>query len=210
MTRTTRRIFRTGAIIAGLATSASIACEQVQQIEISDPAAVKIEDLYKQADIVAVVHILSGDSEHYSDAVYKAEVRTAFKGTRNGERIYFGPFVRYAVGGEYVAFLRRSQNGIRPLDNVENTGLSYGRVDVLYRVMYQGYSMMPAEYVCVFDGKEIRSQCGNGIKINTFQVILPEGVRTYPLEVDDEPSNDKKWVRRDVLFFVLDRLRSSK
>jgi hypothetical protein len=85
-----------------------------QNIEISEPGTVAITELFKQADVVAVVEILSGDSEGYDVTVYKAKVLTAFKGVAAGEQLFFGPFVGYEVGGEYVAFLRRAKVDPKP------------------------------------------------------------------------------------------------
>ena len=42
---------------------------------------VKIADLFKEADVVAEVKIMSGDAEHYPMVVYKAQVLKAYKGT---------------------------------------------------------------------------------------------------------------------------------
>ncbi len=199
-----------GVLVSELAICTTLAVGQVKQIEISEPATVNLGDLFKQADVVAVVYILSGDSEHYPDAIYKAEVLTPFKGVRKGERIYFGPFVSYAVGGEYLAFLRRSKDGARPADGAAKTGLHYGAIDVLYRIMSQGHSIMPVQYVCVFDGKDAQEQCDYGVKVNTHQVKLPKAVKTHPLEPDDESTSDRKWVKRNVLISVLEALRTSK
>jgi len=41
-----------------------VAEAQEQKVTISEPAPVKVEDLMKQADLVAIVHLLSGDTEH--------------------------------------------------------------------------------------------------------------------------------------------------
>lgn len=207
----TYRFLRASPFILGMAVHASIALGQAQRIDISEPAIVSLERLFKEADLVAVVSILSGDGEHYRPiTVYKAEVVAAFKGTRKGERIYLGPFATYAVGGEYVAFLRRSREAARPTEKVADPALNYGTIDALFNVMYDGYSMMPAQYICVFDGKETREQCSDGVKVNTYQVKLPKGVKTYPLEPDDAPANDKKWVKRTTLEFVLGTLQGAR
>ena len=180
-------------------------------VEIREPGIVKVEDLFRQADLVAIVQILSGDTEHYPTAIYKAKVLTTFKGCRTGEKIFFGPFIGLALGNEYLAFLRRSNPEIRPKDagRTNNSGLSYGPLQSSYRIMYEGYSIMPIEYGCVFDGEQISQKCDYGIKINTFQVILPESMRTFPPESDDEPTRDKKWVRREELTSFLQRVRSA-
>jgi len=53
-------------------------------IEISEPAAVSITDLFKQPDVVAIVQVVSGDSENYDTAVYKSKVLAVFKGAEQG------------------------------------------------------------------------------------------------------------------------------
>ena len=99
------RGFLLTALMSGIAASTE------QTIEISEPATVAITDLFKQADVVAVVQILSGDSENYETAVYKAKVLTAFKSAKVGQQLFFGPFIGYEVGGQYIAFLRRAKAG---------------------------------------------------------------------------------------------------
>jgi hypothetical protein len=174
------------------------------QIEISEPATVNIVGLFKQADLVAVIRILSGDSEHYATTVYKAEVVTAFKGAHSGEKLYFGPFISYGVGSEYLAFLRRSDVGLNPAPATEGSGLHYGAIGRLFRVMYEGYSIMPIEYVCVFEGKEPSEQCADAIKVNAHQVRLPRALRTYPAEpAADLSGSDEKWVKKEALLSAL-------
>ncbi|MGO9095269.1 MAG: hypothetical protein ACLQGV_08600 [Bryobacteraceae bacterium] len=175
-----------------------------ERVEIFEPATVNISDLFKQADVVAVVRVLSGDSEHYPTVVYKARVLTAFKGARREERLYFGPFVGYGVGSEYLAFLRRSKAGAMPSDQSGESGLSYGPISTLYSVMYEGYSIMPIEYVCVFDGNEPKEQCGSGVKVNVYQVRLPKTLKTYPPEPDDESVSDRKWVKAKALMSLME------
>ena len=155
------------------------------------------------------MRILSGDSEHYPVVVYKAEILTAFKGVGRGERLYFGPFIGYGAGGEYLTFLQRSKDGVKPSDEGGESGLHYGPIGTLYRVMYQGYNVMPSRSVCMFDGKPPNERCDYGIKVDTYQVKLPRTPRTYPLERDDESANNKKWVRRDAPISLLDALRTA-
>ncbi len=89
--------------------SAPIAKAQEQTATISEPAPVKVEELLKQADLVAIVRILSGDTEHYPRAVYKAEVLQPFKGVEKGAIFYFGPFIGYGLGEEFLVFLHHSE-----------------------------------------------------------------------------------------------------
>ena len=101
-----------------------------QPIEISEPSMVALSDLFKQADIVAVVQILTGDSESYGSAVYKSKVLMQFKGAADNEELYFGPFIGYGVN-EYVAFLRHAKSGPKLHgQRLTNTSIAYGAVEV--------------------------------------------------------------------------------
>lgn len=144
---------------------------------ISEPASVSIENLHKQADVVALVQIVSGDTENYEAPVYKAKVLRAFKGSAVGQYVYIGKFIGYQVGGEYLAFLRRSEKVAAP---VRPGGLNYGEVKVL-QIMYEGYSFMLVTYECIFAGKTTAEQCDYGVQISTNQVLLPKSVKAYSL-----------------------------
>jgi hypothetical protein len=181
-----------------------------ETVVIGEPATLTVSELFKQADIVAVIRILSGDSEHYPITVYKAKVLTPFKGAQRGERLYFGPFVSYGVGSEYLAFLQRSKSGVAPSAGTADSGLHFGSVGAFYRVMYEGYSVMPIRYVCVFGGGEPKEPCDYAVEINTYQVKLPKSLRTTPAETEDMSSGDKKWVKREGLLSVLETFRNRK
>src|SRR5439155_21429754 len=152
-----------------------------QQVNISEPASVKIEALFKQADLVAVLRIVSGDTEHYSTAIYKAVVVRGFKGTAPGEVIFFGPFIGYRLGDEYLAFLRRDLKPAEEKKKPSTPVMSYGPLRSSYSVMYDGYSTLPIEYTCAFDGETIAEQCDDGITLNIHQVILPNQIRKCPV-----------------------------
>jgi hypothetical protein len=168
-------------------------------------ASVKLHDLFKQADLVAVVRIVSGDTEHYPTTVYKATIETPFKGATKGDMIFFGPFVGLGVGHEYVAFLRKSSE-IRP--NNGSSGLNYGIIPTPYEIMYDGYSILNVDYACVFDGQGIPQQCDYGVKLNPEQVVLPRNIKTFPPGDAGAIPNHKKWVRRELLLDELKRISS--
>ncbi len=178
-------------------------------VETSEPASVKLEDLFKQADLVAVVKILSGDSEHYSQTIYKSEVVTTFKGTAKGETIFLGPFIGYRIGSEYLAFLKRSNEKTVPSKEPPSSAISYGELPFFYRVMYEGYSFMEIGYECVFDGKEINQQCDDGIRLNTFQVVLPKKIKTFPAPPETGGSSDTRWVRKSRFISYMEMLRDN-
>ncbi len=84
----------------------TMASAQSQPVTITEPGVYKISELFKRADIVAVVRVLSGDTENYEHVVYKGEVIQGFKGVPRGATLYFGPFIGERLGWEYVLFLK--------------------------------------------------------------------------------------------------------
>jgi hypothetical protein len=163
-------------------------------------ASVKLENLFSQADQVVLVKIVAADDEHYETAVYKAQVELAYKGAASGETIYFGPFVGYALGNEYLLFLR---TGAGERAN-KNEGLSFGDITSVSRVMYEGYSSLAVGYECVFDGKDVEQQCDYSVQLNPEQVILPESIPMFPKGDADAITNYKKWVRKNIFLSYLD------
>jgi hypothetical protein len=107
-----------------LVTLLSAASAQSRQVTITEPGVYKIDDLAKNADVVAVVKVLSGDTENYEHAVYKGEVIQSFKGLPRGATVYFGPFVGVRLGWEYVLFLRSTANPVSP----KTASASYGMI----------------------------------------------------------------------------------
>ena len=170
---------------------------------ISEPAPVTVEGLLRQADLAAIVRVVSGDTENYPSAIYKAEVLEPFKGIKKGSTFYFGPFIGFGLGEEYLLFLHHSERAIEPKEKAPLSGLNYGRISELYEIMYEGYSAIPIKYDCVFDGKEITQQCDYGMKLNTNQVILPKKIKTYPSSTKGSFSEDTKWVRKTVFIAYL-------
>jgi hypothetical protein len=150
-------------------------CDGDNCVSISEPASVSIKDLWKQADLIAVVQIVSGDTEHYKTAVYKAKVLRPLKGATAGQTVYLGKFIGYKLGGEYLAFLRSPRGVSEPIGGAQG----YGSVEV-FQIMYEGYSFMGIEYECVFDALE-KHRCDEGVVISTEQVRLPKKIKTYPL-----------------------------
>ena len=136
--------------------------------------------------------ILSGDSEHYPIAIYKAIVMNAYKGTTNGQIIFFGPFVSYGVGSEYVVFLKNGKS-VTP---TSSGSLSYGSIPIVGTVMYDGYSALEVGYECVFEGQDIAQQCDYSVQLNPEQIILPEGAQLFPKGDATPITNYKKWIRK--------------
>lgn len=125
-------------------------------VTITEPSVFTHDDLFKVADAVAVVKVLSGDTENYEKAVYKGEVIQSFKGIAARQTVYFGPLVRGRLGWEYVLFLRNSSKSATPKTTANTV---YGSIRYS-EVFAEGYSSMETSYECVFEGKEIAQQCG--------------------------------------------------
>ena len=151
-----------------------------------------VESLFQRADSVAVVNILSGDTEAYDVPIYKAKVIRSFKGLHDGAIVYFGPFLEQKLGGEYVVFLLDGKRTLTPKPGVSS---SYGPVHYL-EVFNQGYSAMETSYECVFGGKEPAQTCDYGVRACTDYIRLPKTVRTFSPE--SEPPFGCRWVRKPI------------
>jgi hypothetical protein len=136
-----------------------------------DPAVVTIGELFREADVVAIIRILPGESE--------MEVLSGFKGARAGEKLGFTRYSNTSIGAEYLVFLRRPHGG-----------------EPGYVGMYQGYGVMPVDQVCAFAGRDKNRGCDSGVEIDTYQVRLPKRIRTYPSQSEN---GNKKWVKRSAL-----------
>jgi hypothetical protein len=178
---------------------------QSQVVTITEPGVYKISELFNSADVVAVVKIVSGDTENYDRAVYKGQVIQSFKGMPRGATIYFGPFVGEMLGWEYVLFLRNVKSPINP----KTTGIaSYGTVRYS-EVFNEGYSSMETSYECVFDGKEIGHKCDYGVRVCTDYIKLPKSMPAFPPENNDPPFGCR-WVRKAAFISLLDTLANPK
>ncbi len=110
------------------------------------------------------------------------------------------------VSGKSSLFSFTTPRGIEPKRPANGSGLSYGPISAFYLVMYDGYSALPVQYECAFEGKETAQQCDYGIKVNTHQIVLPKSVKTYPSSIRDSFSEDTKWVRKSVFIAYLQKL----
>lgn len=174
---------------------------QSRLVTITEPSVYKISDFFKAADVVALVRIVSGDTESYDHAVYKGEVMQSLKGMPRGATVYFGPFVGEKLGWEYVLFLR---NATKPITPKATATASYGTVPYS-EVFNEGYSSMETSYACVFDGKEIAQKCDYGVRVCTDYIKLPQSMPAFPPE-DNDPPFGCRWVRKASFISLLDTL----
>jgi hypothetical protein len=164
----------------------------------SEPGIITLGHLREQSDIVALVKVISGDTENYDVALYKAEVVTGYKGAAAGQTIFFGPYLGTRLGWEYLLFLRTNS---APLAPKKNAAGRYGTVRYS-SVFNEGYSSMETEYQCIFDGKDVENRCDYGIRVCTDYIVLPKDVPVAPPMSDDQPFGCR-WVRKSILLSLL-------
>ena len=70
--------------VAAILAQLTSAQQSRPEVTITEPGVYQLADLFKSADTVALVKIVSGDTETYSRAVYKAEVVKELQGRCNG------------------------------------------------------------------------------------------------------------------------------
>lgn len=177
-------------------------------VTISEPGQVSLAALFAQADVVAFVQIRSGDAEHFQAVLYKASVTKSYKGSKAGDVIYFTPFTGYSIGNEYLVFLRKTPTQIADIVNAEAKALplAFDRNESFYRIMYEGYSVMPVSYECAFEEPQHQT-CDYAVKFVTDHVTLPAGLKVFPADRGDPELSRHNFVRRTVVEAVLEGLR---
>lgn len=149
----------------------------------------ELEKLYEEADLVAFIRIVSGDTENYEDTIYKSSVITAYKGIDTGKTVFFGPYVSYGVGSEYLIFLKKSGTVIGKISTKgkRSRTIAYDDSSEYFRVMYGGYSILPVSYECAFGSISASGSCAYAVNMAT--VILPNSIKSFPEETRGEKFN---------------------
>jgi hypothetical protein len=173
--------------------------QKSETVTLAEPAVIDVASLFKQADTVALVKVVSGDAEQYSVAIYKGEVMKSFKGSPAGTSIYFGPYLGQRLGWEYLLFLRNTNKPIAPKTT---SASAYGTIQFA-EVFDQGYSSMMTSYECVFGGKAVTEQCDYGVRVCTDYIRIPKSIRTYP-PAGDTPGC--RWVKKQAFMSFLNSL----
>ena len=183
----------------------SMWAQQSKEITIKEPEMIELSDLFKMADAVVLAKVISGDTENYSNAVYKGQVLKSFKGASAGDILFFGPYEGQRLGSEYILFLH---NAAEPIAPKTGSHANYGTVRYS-EVFNEGYSAMETSYGCMFDGKTIPEQCDNGVRVCTDYIVLPKSLRTFPPVMVDTPFGCR-WVRKEAFISVLGTFHESK
>ncbi len=152
------------------------AAQKSNEITIQEPGIYELTNLFKQADKVALVKVIAGDTEAYDVAVYKAEIVKSLKGMPAEKTIYFGPYLGERLGWEYIVFLRDVPKTISPKST---SSAGYGIIHYS-EIFNEGYTSMEISYECVFDGKDIAQRCDYGVRVCTDYIKLPKSMPTFP------------------------------
>jgi hypothetical protein len=185
-----------------LAISCAAFCQETQSVTTTEPGVFTLKELFDSSDIVAIVRIGSGDAEHYTSAVYKAEVVRNFKGSKAGKILYFGPFMGQRLGWQYVLFLRNSKQSLSPKSDTS----PYGTV-IYHEVFNEGYSSMEISYECGFEGKDFNTteRCDYAVRVCTDYIKLPKGTHTTP-PLDEDADFGCRWIRKSVFERLVERI----
>ena len=190
-------------VVCSMFSAAQTRKDKDEVVTITEPSVIPIEKLYKHADVVALVKIVSGDTENYTVPIYKAEVLVGFKGAAKGQKIYFGPHIGNRLGWEYVVFLANENRSLQPKSG---STFNYGNVRPL-EVFNQGYSSMMTSYECVFDGDDPARRCDYGVRVCTDYIVLPKSTPAFP--TNENPPFGCRWVRKGVFLYLLEHLATA-
>jgi hypothetical protein len=182
-----RRYLKTVVLLLGLA---PLCVAQPGSVQINEPGIYKLAKLFSHADKVALVEVVSGDTEAYDEPVYKARVIRGFKGVSTGTVLYFGRYLGVKLGSEYILFLKDATTAIKP--KTKNAG--YGVVSYS-RVFDEGYSSMLTSYQCLFKGASPEQKCDYAVRVCTNFIVIPESLETGSESIN--PPFGCRWVKRD-------------
>jgi len=175
--------------------STQISAHEVSNLRFDAIPHPELEKLYEEADLVAFVKIVSGDTENFEDTVYKSTVLTAYKGTHARNTIFFGPYFSYGIGSDYLVFLKKAGKTIGKISTKDKEARTvlYDESSEYFRVMYGGYSILPVSYECALGPASGSDSCEYAI--NAESIILPKTIRSFPKEYGDK-TEAKPFVRK--------------
>lgn len=179
--------------------------QQSEKVTITEPSVINLASLFKQADTIALIKVLSGDAENYKITVYKGRVIKSFKGTADGEIVYFGPDVGERIGWEYILFLRGVSQPIAPKST---SSANYGTIRYS-EIFNEGYTSMMTSYECVFGGNTTAERCDDGVQVCTDYIVLPKSMPTFP-PLTEDTSFGCRWVRKQGFVSLLGTLGGPK
>ena len=164
----------------------------------------KVEDLFKEADVVVIAEIQSGHrvsvGEFSCGAKYEAEIIHTLKGELEDQSIVeFGPFEGYGIGEKYLLFLKARGSRFDPVTSTNGIALAAraeyaencASSEAAYNIMFHGMGALEISFTTKFDYND-------AIKFHERWVLPPASLERKPAEADDNkvPSTES-WVRED-------------
>lgn len=164
---------------------------------------VDIAELFKTADLVALVQVTSGEmlgtGKDSCGAKYTALVQDDFKGATKGETIEFGNYYGYEIGSNYVVFLTKAGRRFEPMTST-NSMMMRDRATFDQRcgpkinrntVMHSGFGALRVLWTAEYQYKD-------AVRVPTRYVVLPSGTATAKAILSEqEEYSGTVWVKLD-------------
>ena len=164
----------------------------------------KVEDLFKEADVVVIAKIQSGHrvtaGEYPCGAKYEAKIIHSLKGELEHDSIVeFGPYLGHGIGDKYLLFLKARGSRYEPMTSSTGAILSAmaehaqkcASSEAEYNIMFHGFGALEISWTTKFENKD-------AIKFPEEWVLPPTSLERKPAEVgDNKIISEESWVRED-------------
>lgn len=174
----------------------------------------KVEELFKQADVVVIAEIKSGHKvlagEFPCGAKYQANIIHSLKGNlKKGSIVEFGPYEGHSIGKKYLLFLKNKGQRYTPMMSSNSGHLNAIRefeekcaaIEAEYNIMFQGLGALEISFTSKFNYKD-------AILFPERWIIPPEGLERKPAEAEDNkiPSSET-WVSEEAFVEYVNGLK---
>jgi len=164
----------------------------------------KVEDLFKEADVVVIAEIQSGHrvtaGEYPCGAKYEAKIIHSLKGKLKNESIVeFGPYLGHGIGNKYLLFLKARGSRYEPMTSSTGAILSTmaerekkcAPSEAAYNIVFHGFGALEISWTTKFENKD-------AIKFPEEWVLPPASLERKPAEAgDNRMLSEESWVRED-------------
>lgn len=168
----------------------------------------KVEDLFKEADVVVIAEIQSGHrvtaGEYPCGAKYEAKIIHSLKGKLKNESIVeFGPYLGHGIGNKYLLFLKARGSRYEPMTSSTGAILSVmaesekkcAPSEAAYNIMFHGLGALEIGSIMKVDENY---EFSDAIKFRVDWILPPTSLEQVPVEVGDtEVRSTQIWVRKD-------------
>lgn len=175
---------------------------------------IKMEVLFKMADVVALVEIKQGETIDYDGgscgAVYKASVIEGFKGVKKEQLIHFGPYHGYKIGYKYLLFLNNPGKVFEPISSTNYRSEAARQKHLLkcknklkgLRIMHSGKGAIKIDYTEKYKYKDA--------------AIIPQRYVSFPITLPKKTVDEVRcnkweecyWVPVERLIKYLNKLKN--